>query len=205
MSIEETNPFVELYEINVSSNVDKKGNFSYLSWPFAVAELCKRHPSATWEVMRFPLPDNNAVMVPYMHTPLGYFVEVVVTVDGVARGQVHPVLNHQNKPIAAPTTFDINTAAQRCLVKAIGLHGLGLYIYAGEDLPEGARPTERPVVTVAKAIRDKVVEKSLEALQAGDEHGLKEIWAEFDNDEKAMLWGDFASHERAAMKKLMKD
>ena len=67
----------------------------------------------------------------------GYFVEVAVTVQGVTLSQIHPVLDGKNRPIAEPTSFDINTSIQRCLVKAIALHNLGLYIYAGEDLPDG--------------------------------------------------------------------
>lgn len=55
--------------------------------------------------------------------------------DGVTLSQIHPVLDHRNKPIQQPNAFDINTSIQRCLVKAIALHGLGLYVYAGEDLP----------------------------------------------------------------------
>jgi hypothetical protein len=69
-------------------------------------------------------------------TDLGVFVEVAVTVQGICLSQIHPVLDSRNRPILAPTAFDINTSIQRCLVKAIALHGLGLYIYAGEDLPQ---------------------------------------------------------------------
>jgi hypothetical protein len=125
----ETNSFSELYAINVSEHVEKKGRFSYLSWPYAVAELRKRHPDATWTVVK-----TNGV--PYIETSAGVFVEVSVTVNGVSLSQIHPVLNAQNKPIPNPNAFDINTSIQRCLVKAIALHGLGLYIYAGEDLPD---------------------------------------------------------------------
>src|SRR5699024_3748375 len=68
-------------------------------------------------------------------TNLGYFVEVEVIVDGVSVTEVFPVTDYRNKPIAQPTTFDINSNIQRAKVKAIAGHGLGLYIYAGEDLP----------------------------------------------------------------------
>lgn len=62
--------------------------------------------------------------------------------------QIHPVLDGKNRPLAEPTAFDINTSIQRCLVKAIALHGLGLYIYAGEDLPNGEeQPKPKPEVT----------------------------------------------------------
>lgn len=123
------NYFAELSAINVNDHVEKKGGFSYLSWPYAVSQLRRVDPSATWEVRRF----NG---LPYLACEAGVFVEVAVTVQGVTLSQVHPVLDGRNRPILAPTAFDVNTSIQRCLVKAIALHGLGLYIYAGEDLPQ---------------------------------------------------------------------
>nr|WP_041823976.1 DUF1071 domain-containing protein [Shouchella clausii] len=133
-----TNHFEKLAAIDVSEHVERKGNFSYLSWAWAVDQLRRHDPSATWEVKRF---DG----MPYMKTELGYFVEVEVTSNGIGMSQIHPVLDNRNKPIAKPTPFDINTSIQRCLVKAIALHGLGLYIYAGEDLPkvEEEKPSEK--------------------------------------------------------------
>ena len=123
-----TNYFAELSKIDVSEHIEKKGRFSYLSWAWAVDQLRKKHPDATWEVIRF----NG---MPYMNTECGFFVEVAVTVNRVTLSQIHPVLDNSNRPIAKPNAFQINTSIQRCLVKAIALHGLGLYIYAGEDLP----------------------------------------------------------------------
>ena len=124
------NYFARLNQINVSEHIEKKGDFSYLSWPFAVAQLRLADSTAAWEVRRF---DG----LPYLRTETGYFVEVAVTVQGVTLSQIHPVLDGKNRPLLEPTAFDVNTSIQRCLVKAIALHGLGLYIYAGEDLPEG--------------------------------------------------------------------
>lgn len=123
------NYFARLNHINVSEHIEKKGGFSYLSWPFVVAQLRLAEPTATWEVRRF----NG---LPYLASEAGVFVEVAVTVQGVTLSQIHPVLDGRNRPIVAPTAFEINTSIQRCLVKAIALHGLGLYIYAGEDLPQ---------------------------------------------------------------------
>jgi hypothetical protein len=131
------NYFTKLNAINVSDHIEKKGQFSYLSWPYAVAQLRQADPAATWQVIRF---DG----LPYQKTEAGYFVEVAVTVQGVSLSQIHPVLDSKNLPIELPNAFDINTSIQRCLVKAIALHGLGLYIYAGEDLPEGAANDEPP-------------------------------------------------------------
>jgi hypothetical protein len=128
MNATPSNPFVELSKINVTEYIEKKGQFSYLSWPFAVSQLRQFDPAATWEVKRF-------CDMPYMQTDLGYFVEVAVTVKGITLSQIHPILDAKNRPIPVPTAFDVNTSIQRCLVKAIALHGLGLSIYAGEDLP----------------------------------------------------------------------
>jgi hypothetical protein len=144
------NYFAVLNDINVSDHVEKKGQFSYLSWPFAVAQLRLADPSATWEVKRF---DG----LPYLKCDTGHFVEVAVTVEGVTLSQLHPVLDGKNKPIASPTAFDINTSIQRCLVKAIALHGLGLYIYAGEDLPEAAK-TETLTVSQQETIKTMIEE-----------------------------------------------
>ena len=134
------NYFAHLNAINVNERVEKKGGFSYLSWPYAVAQLRLADPTATWEVRRF---DG----LPYLATEAGVFVEVAVTVHGVTLSQIHPVLDGRNRPLLAPSAFDINTSLQRCLVKAIALHGLGLYIYAGEDLPQpvGADAANDPI------------------------------------------------------------
>ena len=125
---ESVNHFARLNAINVSDHIEKKGGFSYLSWPYAVAQLRLADPTATWSVVRF----NG---LPFLATEAGVFVEVAVTVQGITLSQIHPVLDGRNRPLIAPNSFDINTSIQRALVKAIALHGLGLYVYAGEDLP----------------------------------------------------------------------
>ena len=138
------NYFTQLYQINVSDHIEKKGQFAYLSWPYAVAQLRQFDPTASWEIKRF---DGQ----PFCRSEVGYFVEVSVTVHGITLTQLHPVLDGKNRPIAEPSAFDINTSIQRCLVKAIALHGLGLYIYAGEDLPDGERSPEKPIAPTAPA------------------------------------------------------
>jgi hypothetical protein len=148
--------FATLNAINVNEHVEKKGNFSYLSWPYAVQQLRLADPTARWEVKRF------ADDLPYQKTELGVFVEVSVTVQGITLSQIHPVLDAKNKPLLEPSAFDINTSIQRCLVKAVALHGLGLYIYAGEDLPHGesngsgvARPSRPATQGNAVLLTDK--------------------------------------------------
>ena len=122
--------FELLRKHNVSEYMEKKGQFNYLSWAYAVEELRKLKPDATWKVIK----DENGY--PYTSTPAGHFVEVEVTVDDISLSQIHPVLDHRNQTIEQPNAFQINTSIQRCLAKAIALHGLGLYIFRGEDLPE---------------------------------------------------------------------
>ena len=144
----ETNYLARLNQINVSDHLEKKGDFSYLSWPNAVAQLRLADPAAFWKVRGF----NE---LPYLKTEAGYFVEVAVTVQGVTLSQIHPVLDGKNRPLFEPTAFDVNTSIQRCLVKSIALHGLGLYVYAGEDLPDGENasptPPKAPVAAITGA------------------------------------------------------
>ena len=128
------NTFEKLNKVDVSKFTEKKGQFNYLSWAHAVRELLKVCPSATWEVHLFSNADGTKQ--PYMKNGTGAYVQVSVDVEGVIRSQVHPVLDNRNQTIDNPTSFQINTSIQRCLAKAIALHGLGLYIFAGEDLPE---------------------------------------------------------------------
>lgn len=156
------NYFSKLAQIDCSEHVEKKGRFSYLSWAWAVKKLREVDPTATWEVKRF---DG----VPYLKTDCGYFVEVEVTVQGLPLSQIHPILNNQNKPIAEPNSFDINTSIQRCLVKAIALHGLGLYIYAGEDLPE----IQEEMITSQQVGAIKLNIKKLATLRKVDEDTIK--------------------------------
>ena len=127
--------FDKLNSINVNEFTEKKGNFTYLSWAWAVRELLQVDPEATWEVHKWG-GDEDVNSRPYMETEAGYFVQVTVWVGGIARTQVHPVLDNRNQTLEKPNAFQINTSIQRCLAKAIALHGLGLYIYAGEDLPQ---------------------------------------------------------------------
>lgn len=122
------NYFISLNNVCVKDKIETKGKFNYLSWACAVQELKKNYPNSTWIIHE----DNNGF--PYIKTDLGYFVKVSVTVESITHTQIHPVLDNYNKAIIKPTCFDINTSIQRCLTKAIALHGLGLDIYCGEDI-----------------------------------------------------------------------
>ena len=133
--------FEQLNDVNVQELVESKGQFTYLSWSHEATELLKKFPDSTWEVHEYQKHnDNETITQPYMKTDTGYFVKVTVTVDGISRTQIHPVLDNRNQTIESPNAFQINTSIQRCFAKAVALHGLGLYIFAGEDLPESDRP-----------------------------------------------------------------
>jgi len=125
--------FKTLSEINVNDNTEKKGKFTYLSWAWAWAELMKVAPESTATVYH----DENTNM-PYFMSKAGAMVKVGVTVNGLEHINYLPVMNMRNQAIKPEDVnmMDINKAIQRCTVKAIALHGLGLYIYAGEDLPD---------------------------------------------------------------------
>ena len=125
--------FDVLSKVDVNKYKKKKGKFDYLSWAWAVTELLKVKPEATWHTHEYEVEGR---IRPYMVTEAGFFVMVSVTIDNITRSQIHPVLDYKNVPIQDPTAQQINTSIQRCLAKAIALHGLGLYIFAGEDLPE---------------------------------------------------------------------
>jgi len=117
--------FAELSSVNVNEYCERKGKFTYLSWAFAVQELLKRYPEATWEMPEpTTMPDGTML------------VWCKITVENITRTAYLPVMDNRNQPIPNPTAFHLNTAMQRCLAKAISLMGLGLYIYAGEDLPD---------------------------------------------------------------------
>lgn len=128
----------DLLKVNVNDHVERKNGLAYLSWAWAWAEVLKLDPQATWEAA-----ERDGI--PCILLPGGTaMVKVTVTVKGHAKSCLLPVMDHRNKAIPNPDAFQINTAIMRCLVKCISMHGLGLYIYAGEDLPEDAAGSTEP-------------------------------------------------------------
>ena len=126
------NYFTELYGVNVNGHTEKKNNLTYLSWAWAWGEIKKRHPDATYTVY------ENADGWNYHTDGRTCWVKTGVTVNGIEHIEYLPVMDYKNKsiPVENVTSFDVNKAIQRSLTKACARHGLGLYIYAGEDLPE---------------------------------------------------------------------
>ena len=120
---EEIMHYKDLRQINVSQHIEKKNGLSYLSWSWALDQLLQLDDSATWEYLE-PKRFGDSMMV---------FCKV--TAFGKSRTAQLPVMDFRNQAIPNPNAYQVNTAMQRCLAKAISLHGIGLYIYAGEDLP----------------------------------------------------------------------
>lgn len=127
------NYFQELYSINVNDHVEKKNGLSYVSWVWAWAEVKKLHPDATYKIY------ENKDEWNYFTDGKTCWVKTGVTINGIEHIEELPVMDYRNQsiPLDKVTSFDVNKAIQRSLTKAIGRHGLALYIYAGEDLPEG--------------------------------------------------------------------
>lgn len=159
------NTFEELYNINVNKYVEKKNGLSYLTWSYAWAEFKKVFPDATYEVVKFEGK-------PYVYDEnLGYMCYTTVTANGLTHEMWLPVMDGANKAMKAQayeyqtrygkktceaaTMFDINKTIMRCLVKNLAMFGLGLYIYAGEDLPEEQNNPYPPRKEMLKAIEKK--------------------------------------------------
>jgi hypothetical protein len=130
----------DLLKINVNDHVEKKGNLSYLSWAWAWAEVLKVDPGAQWTAHEW---NDSPVMYLRNGTAM---VKVSVEIKGDIKTCILPVMDNRNRAIVDPDAFAVNTATMRCLAKAIAMHGLGLYIYAGEDLPESEKAEPNPEV-----------------------------------------------------------
>ena len=138
------NYFSTLANINVNDKTEKKNNLTYLSWAWAWGEIKKQHPDATYTIY------ENADGWFYHTDGRTCWVKTGMTVNGVEHIEYLPVMDHRNASISAEkvTSFDVNKAIQRSLTKAAARHGLGLYIYAGEDLPDAKDEMpdeERPI------------------------------------------------------------
>jgi Protein of unknown function (DUF1071) len=178
--------YTTLAAINVNDKIEKKNGLSYLSWAWAVDQLLRADPAAQWfygEPVKF-----------------GETMMVFCTVEAFGKRMTSqlPVMDYKNKAIPNPDAFQVNTAMQRCLAKAIALHGLGLYIYAGEDVPE----TDNTISPVKESLKgtDLSAQKKdmLEALatecidefkQGNEITAIKIAHSIEDNEEKIYFWG----------------
>jgi hypothetical protein len=218
----------ELLKINVNEHTEKKNGLTYLSWAWAWAEVLKIDPQADWEVIEYGQPDGTTA--PCMYVGGGTaLVKTRVTIKGKTRTCVLPVMDHRNKAIKDPDAFAINTAIVRCMTKAISMHGLGLYIYAGEDLPEGeesaandAKPNVIPASFRSSPLMDADGRSAIDLLPEEVQEYIRELAAlvtddvknadahgavvrlnaeNLDNEQKMALWCLLDSKTRSAIKK----
>ena len=152
------NYFAELNALNVGDKIEKKNGLSYLSWAWAWGEVKKLHPDAQYRIY------ENADGWNYHTDGRTCWVKTGVTVAGIEHIEYLPVMNNRNKsiPVEEVTSFDVNKAIQRSLTKALARHGLGLYIYAGEDLPEDAQKAAKEEERKVKEAKiDEIKQASL--------------------------------------------
>ena len=161
--------FEEVYKINVNEHTEKKNNLTYLSWAWAWAEFKKAYPNAEYEIKRF---ENG---LPYVYDEnTGYMVFTSVTAGDLTYEMWLPVMDGANKAmkkdpytymtkygektVESATMFDVNKTIMRCLVKNLAMFGLGLYIYAGEDLPENNENEIKATITevIEKSIKEEI-------------------------------------------------
>jgi len=193
-----------LLKKNVNDHVEKKNGLSYLSWAWAWAEALKADPKASYKIEMFGdkcfMDINGTAMV---------FVTVTMF-DKPMTCQL-PVMDYRNKAIPNPDAFAVNTAIMRCMTKALALHGLGLYLYSGEDVPEEGRSV---VITPTQGAMDNIPQEELQYLQemaveliATCEQGdPKAAWVKLeeqnlDGEQKIALWTLLPSKVRSSLKK----
>lgn len=204
--------YEELRKINVNEHIEKKNNLSYLSWAWAVDILFQNDPEANWEYLIFEGK-------PWLQVGATSMVFCKVTAFGRSRTAQLPIMDYRNKAIADFTSFDLNTTMQRCLAKAISLHGIGLYIYAGEDVPPDAgdviveqiisadiKPMAGAWESMEPDMRVFLTDLAGEVMSLmnrGDFQGAVEHIEEqgLDGDQKTAFWTRFDSKQRAALKK----
>lgn len=176
----EKNYFEKLNAINVNDKTEKKGNLTYLSWSWAWGEIKKIHPDANYTVY------ENKDGWNYHTDGKTCWVKVGVTVEGIEHIEYLPVMDFKNKsiPLAQVTSFEVNKAIQRACTKACARHGLGLYIYSGEDLPE-----ESDGKTAAQNVVDKAKSAGV-ATEAEKEYKCCDCGKPFTNytDKNGKVW-----------------
>ena len=152
------NYFIKLNNINCSEKIEKKNGLSYLSWAWAWGEIKKIHPTANYKIYE---TENG---VNYWTDGRTGWVKTGVTINDIEHIEYLPIMDFKNKsiPLESITSFDVNKAIQRSLTKACARHGLGLYIYAGEDLPENETQVQEELL--------------IEISQTTNETQLQEIW-----------------------------
>ena len=156
--------FATLNAINCNGHTEKKNGLTYLSWAWAWAEVKKAYPGASYTIY------ENAAGLNYHTDGRTCWVKTGVTIEGLELVEYLPVMDNRNNsiPLEKVTSFDVNKAIQRSLTKACARHGLGLYIYAGEDLPEAEQAAQgKPADTGYYPVDDNTYWQIVAAFAAG--------------------------------------
>lgn len=171
----EKSVFEVLNAINVNEHTEKKNGLTYLSWAWAWQEVKKHYPDATYTIY------ENANGMNYHTDGRTCWVKTGVTINGLEHIEYLPVMDFRNASIPTDkvTSFDVNKAIQRSLTKAVARHGLGLYIYAGEDLPD-----TKNAVDAQNAADDKFGAAILEIASATDTEELKDLYFKYEKEYK---------------------
>jgi hypothetical protein len=195
-----------LLKTNVNEHIEKKNGLSYLSWAWAWAEALKADPKATFKVEMF---EGKC----YMDINGTAMVWVTVTMFDKPMTCQLPVMDYRNKAIPCPDAFQVNTAIMRCMTKALSLHGLSLYIYAGEDLPADAIKEEKIIITPTQGAMDTIPEDeqnylrelAVDLIATCEQGDPKAAWVKLeaenlDSEQKVALWTLLPSKVRSALK-----
>ena len=186
--------FKELNKVNVNEHTESKGKFTYLSWAWAWAEVKKKFPLATYTVY------ENKDDLLYHTDDKTCWVKTGVTIEGLEHIEYLPVLDFSNKsvPLDKITSMNANTAIQRSLTKAIARHGLGLYIYAGEDLPDIP-------VWENESDKDEYVKQINESFGESNYHEAKKLYRECTNRQQADIWKALDQQTKMFVKEALTD
>lgn len=197
----------DLLRINVNEHTEKKGNLTYLSWAWAWAEVLKIDPAATWVAHTYGPQGSEQ---PCMWIGDTAMVHTSVTVKGLRRECMLPVMDNKNNAVKQPDSRKVSDAIMRCLTKAISMHGLGLYIYAGEDLPE-VDDAEAAKAKKRLAELDDLALTLIDWHKAGRDSAAISVWydpqtfardVETGNEERMYVWGQLRKESalRSAIK-----
>jgi len=166
MTVKKKSVFETLSAINVNEHTKQKGQFTYLSWSWA------------WEQLMNHYPDSSYEFLPLISYPDGTCeASVNVSVDGITRNMVLPIMDFKNNAKKNPDARDISDTRMRCMVKCIAMFGLGIYLYSGESLPEQT-----------KEIIKESASQMFRLSEDNDSIELKKVWRELDKEEQARVW-----------------
>jgi hypothetical protein len=194
--------YQDIRNINVSDYIEKKNGLNYLSWSWALDQLLLLDENASWEYLE-PQYFNDTMMV---------FCRVHAF--GKSRTAQLPVMDYLNQPITNPNAFQVNTAMQRCLAKAISLHGIGLYLYSGEDLPISNRisPPNQKIAPTAGAMDQfsleerellhGIAEEISQLIHTDKSVEAKSYFESLNREEKIAVWSLLNSKIRKSIKNL---